>query len=170
MAFLQVAAEWGLPVLALLTGTVALWLYRAARWVRRIDGQARPEAAIGVCLFLSLFGALLHAQVDGVLVIPYTQTWLAICGGWYLGVWAPATTAGTASRVGQAGGMAGLAMMAACALVLAAEAWQDVPQLQRMQVEFVERHRAPVQPRFWAHGRIVDSAGWTHLLPAQPTK
>lgn len=58
-------------------GTTAVLLRKRALSMESVD-------LMRLCLFASLVGALAQAMVDGVIVMPYSQLWLAIIVGWLL--------------------------------------------------------------------------------------
>ena len=83
-AALQMAAEWGVPAaLALILPAMAGMLHLLARLRQR---EVAPSVLL-VCLTTSLLAAGVQSMVDGVIVIPYTQTLLALVAGWSLGVY-----------------------------------------------------------------------------------
>ena len=83
-AALQIAAEWGVPAtLALILPATAGMLHLLARLRQR---EVAPNVLL-VCLTASLLAAGVQSMVDGVIVIPYTQTLLALVAGWALGVY-----------------------------------------------------------------------------------
>ncbi len=83
-AILQLVAEWGAPAaLAFLSTAVLGGLHLLAR----LRAHATPNLLL-VCLTASLLAAGAQSMVDGVIVIPYTQIWLALVAGWALGVYA----------------------------------------------------------------------------------
>ena len=83
-AVLQLVAEWGVPAaLALILPAVAGLFYLLAR----LRLQETSTNVLLVCLTASLLAASAQSMVDGVIVIPYTQTWLVLIAGWVLGVY-----------------------------------------------------------------------------------
>lgn len=80
-SILQWACEWGLPSLAI--GLIVL-IGAAFKTLSRVNKNRgnTPANALRVCLTASLISAAAHSMVDGVLVMPYTMTWLAILAGW----------------------------------------------------------------------------------------
>lgn len=83
-AVLQLAAEWGVPAtLALIVPAVAGLFYLLAK----LRQQKKSADVLLVCLTASLLAASAQSTVDGVIVMPYTQTWLTLVAGWVLGVY-----------------------------------------------------------------------------------
>jgi len=83
-AVLQLAAEWGMPAtLALILPVMVGGLHLLAR----LRQQDESSNVLLVCLAASLLAAGAQSMVDGVIVIPYTQTLLALVAGWTLGVY-----------------------------------------------------------------------------------
>lgn len=83
-AVLQLGAEWGLPAALALILPAAAGVMRLLAVLRK--NQIVPNALL-VCLTASLLAAAAQSMVDGVIVIPYTQTLLALVAGWTLGVY-----------------------------------------------------------------------------------
>lgn len=81
-AALQLAAEWGIPAALALLGVAVYGLTRLLTRLR----QASADPLL-MCLTASLLAISAQAMVDGIIVIPYTQTWLMFVIGWTLGVY-----------------------------------------------------------------------------------
>lgn len=151
-AILQWASEWGVPsalcvaVLAWRGGWVTFGLLR-----ERALSSARADL-LRLCLFAALVGALVQSMVDGVIVMPTSQVWLALVVGWLMAlhVWrAPATAelplAWAAWKV--------LSVLAVSLLVFIAV--RDVPHIKQAQQQYLDSHDNLLQPRFWAQGVIA---------------
>lgn len=81
---LQWSAEWGVPVTILASILAGRSMYL---WSVQIRGAVADYTS--AALWLAILGALLLAQVDGVFVMPYTETWLAILVGLALSMCSP---------------------------------------------------------------------------------
>jgi O-antigen ligase len=79
-ALLQIGSEWGLPVLFMILAVVAVWLIKVFAELR--SGDAKPGADLRWALLFAVLSSMLQSMVDGVLVMPYPQLWLAITVGW----------------------------------------------------------------------------------------
>lgn len=79
-ALLQIASEWGLPIFFIIMATVMVWLTKVfgENWVG--DGKARSD--LRWALLFAVLASMVQSMVDGVLVMPYPQLWLAITVGW----------------------------------------------------------------------------------------
>ena len=98
-AILQLAAEWGVPAALALIVPVAVGMLRLLAKLRQQD--VSPNILL-VCLTASLLAASVLSMVDGVIVMPYTQTWLVLVAGWAMGVYfrdAAAKPVGLESRM-----------------------------------------------------------------------
>lgn len=73
---LQLLSEWGFPAALTFIAIVFGW---GCQSIRHLRGAADNEVDAG--LWLAIAGALVLAQVDGVFVMPYTETWLALLIG-----------------------------------------------------------------------------------------
>src|SRR5699024_1175576 len=79
---LQWLAEWGLAATLIATALATWGIWHGLKYVRSNSSQPLDAA-----LWLSIIGALILAQVDGVFVMPYTETWLAIIVGVAMARW-----------------------------------------------------------------------------------
>lgn len=79
-AILQITSEWGVPAFLLMGAAVILWLRRVYGMACSQDGT--ENSAIQWCILFSLTSSVVQSMVDGVLVMPYPQIWLAITVGW----------------------------------------------------------------------------------------
>lgn len=161
---LQIAAEWGVPA-ALLMGVV---VFGAAsgfsaglrRQVARPPTDDGAERLVGVTLAIALTGAAIHALVDGVIVMPYTQVMLAGIAGWAAACLLPPAVAVAVPvpvRRPWPGRFTVLVVAAAMIALFhgaAPEARSLYLQLDRLQAEMEERPRFT---RFWAHGWLTDA-------------
>lgn len=151
-AILQWASEWGVP--SALCVAVLAWRAGWATWGllrRRMLCAARVDL-LRLCLFAALVAALVQSMVDGVIVMPNSQVWLALVVGWLMAlhVWqAPATAAlppaWFAWRV--------LSVLAVGLLV--GVALRDVPHIKPAQQAYLSGEGRHLQPRFWAQGVIA---------------
>lgn len=141
---LQWLAEWGLFATALATAIAAWGMWHGLRWVRSAQSQSLDAA-----LWVSIAAALVLAQVDGVFVMPYTETWLAIIIGLAMAQWRK--DAKPMPR-GQLVLMRALALPAI--LVLGYVLLFEVPTLAADIDAYLEAHSAGYKPRFWIQGFI----------------
>ncbi|MBS1217915.1 MAG: hypothetical protein H6R21_1048 [Proteobacteria bacterium] len=155
-ALLQWLAEWGAPAGLLLTGVWAAGGISLAAQVRRVAGQGNDQARLfRVALLAALTGASAQAMVDGVLVMPVSQTLLALLVGWAIGMM-PSAEGG---RVGRRAGRLFLMLVVLCAA--AAVAYGVAPEIDRLaerQKNFLAAHGPDTRlfPRFWTLGWIND--------------
>lgn len=84
-AILQLAAEWGvLATLAIILPA----LFSIHHLLARLRQQAsNPTNVLLMCLSASLLAAGAQSMVDGVIVMPYSQLWVALIAGWTFGVY-----------------------------------------------------------------------------------
>jgi O-antigen ligase len=87
-ALLQLAAEWGLPVVAMVA---FLWLSGVRAWIRQGSGEQTPgqndkQPIIYAALLASLLTASTHALVSGVIVMPLSQVAMILVIGAMLGL------------------------------------------------------------------------------------
>ena len=140
---LQLMAEWGFPAAALACALIFMGLATGIK-VLRSDSGSRDDA----CLWVVFVSALALAQVDGVFVMPYTETWLAILAGIAVARWSSVQTVGRSQYV-----FFTLSATAVCSIfgyVLLYEVWS----LPSVEHAYLETHSTGLSPRFWEQGWI----------------
>ncbi len=153
-AVLQWLAEWGLPAALLFTAVSAVAGLTFAGWVKRTaDTAGKGQGLVRVALLAALTGAAAQAMVDGVLVMPVSQTLLVLLCGWAAGMY-------FADRFEQHCGTVERAVLMAVTLLAAAVvAYGVAPEIGQV----VEREKAYLKasppntlllPRFWTQGWI----------------
>lgn len=153
-AVLQWLAEWGMPAALLFTAVSAVAGLTFAGWVKRTaDAAGEKGGRVKVALLAALAGAAAQAMVDGMLVMPVSQTLLVLLCGWAAGMY-------FAGRVEQHCGTAERAVLMAVTLFAAAVvAYGIAPEIGHI----AEREKAYLKatppntlllPRFWAQGWI----------------
>ena len=141
---LQWLAEWG--IFATLAAVfLAVWgMLHGLRFVRSEKGQPLDAA-----LWMSILGALALAQVDGVFVMPYTETWLAILIGLVMARWSRPSTAESRWQTYS------LRILAIpVILILGNVLINEVPTLAQDSEAHMEKHGTGYTPRFWMQGWI----------------
>jgi len=151
-AILQWASEWGVPS-ALYVVVLAMWAGWATLSVlrERVLSLAAVDL-LRLCLFAALVGAMTQAMVDGVIVMPNSQLWLALVVGWLMAlhVWrTPASASQPLLRWAW-----GVASILAVGLLIFV-AIRDVPHLVERQRHYVGSSKVFLQPRFWTQGVIA---------------
>ncbi|OIN48779.1 pilus assembly protein [Pseudomonas azotoformans] len=151
-AILQWASEWGVPsavcvmALAWRGGWATFGVLR-----ERALSNTRADL-LRLCLFAALLGVLVQSMVDGVMVMPNSQVWLALVVGWLMALhmWK------TPKIVGLPMAWAAwnvLSLLAVGLLVFIAA--RDVPHIKQAQQQYLDTHDGLLQPRFWAQGVIA---------------
>lgn len=140
---LQWAAEWGLPA-TLLALVLGLWgmVFGISRLRHcEIDNT-------GAALWLAIAGALVLAQVDGVFVMPYSETWLAILIGLALAKWSAPCQAPPVQRWF-------LRILAVpVVLIVGSILINEVPTLPQDSEAHMIKHHTGWTPRLWGQGWI----------------
>ncbi|MGV3629454.1 MAG: O-antigen ligase family protein [Betaproteobacteria bacterium] len=154
-AVLQWLAEWGVPAGLLLTGVWATGGISLLVHVRREAEQGDDQSQLfRVALLAALAGASAQAMVDGVLVMPVSQTLLALLAGWSMGMM-PAGGGRVAGRGAR------LILMPVVLMAASAVAYGVAPEINRLaerQQSYLAA-RGPntiLLPRFW-------TLGWIHI-------
>lgn len=140
---LQWAAEWGGAVAMLATIMMVVGMVKFGRRLK--EGEAQYEDA---GLFSALTGALVLAQVDGVFVMPYVETWLAILAGLSLARYEKFKSVGAKIK--------GVIFMLSIFVVvwLAYILVVDAPSLLEAEKNYMKEHVGGWFPRFWEQGWI----------------
>ncbi|HEQ0179443.1 TPA: O-antigen ligase family protein [Pseudomonas aeruginosa] len=141
---LQWFAEWGGVAGLLVVGLMILGLLRGARYLRE---QGDPMDA-GLWLALVSVLVLVLAQVDGVFVMPFTQTVLALLVGIAMARWSKPVAPSPAQRWL----CRGLAVVVI--VVLGRVLLLEVPGLTAAEERYLEIHGGGEAPRFWIQGWI----------------
>lgn len=140
---LQWLAEWGFAATLIALALGAWGLLHGARHLRQASAN---ELDAG--LWVAIVGALVLAQVDGVFVMPYTETWLAILIGLAMARWSKPTTPFRAQRFACA--LIAIPVLLVLGKVLISEA----PTLPQTANDFMNQHHTGWTPRFWSQGWI----------------
>lgn len=151
-AVLQWASEWGVPSALCVAWLVLRGMFATIRLIREKADSQEPADLLRLCLFASLVGALTQSMVDGVIVMPYSQLWLALVVGWLLGLhrWSSEPAA-----VGSALRWSGRFVSVAAVALLVWVVLRDVPHLQERNEQYARDFGGHFQPRFWAQGVIA---------------
>lgn len=85
---LQIAAEWGLPALAIV---LLLFVYGLVVWLRDDPGWHQPSvqreaASLRPALFAALIAASFHSLFSGIIVMPVSQVMMVLVLGWMMGI------------------------------------------------------------------------------------
>ena len=87
-AMIQVAAEWGIPALCVALLAIIVLVRRT---FSRVD-RSRLDP-VDLALLVAVTGAAAQSFVDGVIVMPVTQTATMVVGGWFAARWFSLRTA-----------------------------------------------------------------------------
>lgn len=140
---LQWLSEWGLFATICASALVMWGVWHGILWNRTNNAHA-----VDATLWLSIVGALVLAQVDGVFVMPYTETWLAILVGLAMGRWTRFATVPVAQKYL----VKGLALPAL--IVMGFVLIYEVPTVALAIEAYLESHNTGYRPRFWIQGFI----------------
>lgn len=155
---LQWASEWGLPAALLLMGMVGWAAWKGLKRMRaEHDAQRMPVA---VALGAVWIGVAVVALFDGIFVMPVSQLFAVLIGGWTL-AWA-AQGSESPPKPKQVARWRGACAMLAAALLAAA--WPGVAHLQARNDAYQAclasgaETAGGLYPRFWQVGYLGD---WT---------
>lgn len=153
--YLQIAAEWGLPALAILLWLGAVLMRRLATAVSRCADARERDCGMG--LLFACVAIAVDGLFSGNFVMPVSQVWTAFTVGWALAwlrwhepidVSAPAqpVTPWSPARIVALG-------LLVSQLWLAAVIAPEVRKLDEVVQQAMDRFpSATMNPRFWSHG------------------
>lgn len=158
-AWLQWAAELGVP-----SALVVTWLVLCGGWtlvpvLRARARSAQEQDVLRLCLTGAIVGALAQSMVDGVFVMPYSQLWVALLGGWLIGLHPQASPSNSATLAAPIASRRSsslwLAAFGASVAMLSFVVLRDYPHLAQREQAFASTFGGHFQPRFWAQGVIA---------------
>nr|WP_223813464.1 O-antigen ligase family protein [Pseudomonas caricapapayae] len=155
-AILQWACEWGIPSTLCVAGLALYGLSTTAVLLRKRALSLEPVDLMRLCLFASLIGALTQSMVDGVIVMPYSQLWLAIIVGWLLALHEWQTTPRPPHI---ALSRAWLVCLTLATGMIFYTIVRDLPDMDARKQQFSEEFGGRYLPRFWMQGVIADPPG-----------
>lgn len=155
-ALLQWSCEWGLPSAMVVAYLVLRALYSVMRVVLE-RGQSRREIdMLRICLLAAVVASLTQSMVDGVLVMPYTEIWLALIGGWLFAIHQRSngmSKSGTKKLWWEYIWHVSLIMSV---MLLVFVSVRDFSLLHIREERYSELFGGHLKPRFWAQGMIHD--------------
>lgn len=153
-------AEWGLPVLALLAGAIAVMTTRVLRALRSASPAGEGPEGFPAAAWLSFCALLAHSFVANVWVIPISQ--LGFCLSAAL-VYASCLDSrdGMAARPPARAFPVGKTLLPLAVLAGASMAWvliRDVPKLPERNLAYLQCQKSATvfSPRFWQQGWLGD--------------
>ncbi|MEJ6655841.1 MAG: O-antigen ligase family protein [Pseudomonas sp.] len=145
---LQWAAEWGLPATLM---ALVLGCWGMVFGISRLRNGEFDNT--GAALWLAIAGALVLAQVDGVFVMPYAETWLAILIGLALARWSSTSEVRPVQR------LFFQVLAIPVVLIIGDVLINEVPTLLQDTEAYMEKHHTDWTPRFWGQGWIPMDEG-----------
>ena len=154
-SLLQWTAEWGAPSALLVAGLVAYGGMVYVRGLRAMDANDdRASCTLRVALLGAVTAAAAQSLVDGVIVMPFSQTVLAVICGWALGLHAIGTP--VSAKVGRGGRWAMAAVVLFAVGVLAHGVYPEIRDIPGRERAFQDKHPGRLLPRFWQQGWIYE--------------
>lgn len=153
--YLQIAAEWGIPMLVVLLWLFAWLMRRLALAVRRCVDPRERNCGIG--LVLAGVAIAVDGLFSGNFVMPVSQVWIAFAVGWAF-AWVSAQERVEAPPPARMQPFWNASRLAAVALLmsqlwLASSIWPEVRDLDAVVKQTMDRvPTATMNPRFWSHG------------------
>ncbi len=151
-AILQWASEWGVPSALCVAALAWRGGWATVGVLRQRVFSSELSDLLRVGLFAALLAAVTQSQVDGVIVMPNSQVWLALVVGWLMAlhIWRSPPTASLP--------WAWRGWQVACVLsvgLLVFVVIRDAPHIGPAQQQYLEGGKRHLQPRFWAQGVIA---------------
>ncbi|HRH87675.1 MAG TPA: O-antigen ligase family protein [Rubrivivax sp.] len=153
--YLQIAAEWGVPMLLLLLG-LAFWALRRFALAVRACADVRQRNC-GIGLFLACVAIAVDGLFSGNFVMPVSQVWIAFTFGWAM-AWMAGQRGPEQFAPAGGGGRFSPGRLAAIGLLVSQlwlvwSVWPEVRHLDEHIQQTMERvPNATMNPRFWSHG------------------
>lgn len=153
--YLQVAAEWGIPMLVLVTAAGAWMLRKLVVAVRRCTETRERDCGIG--LFLACVAIAVDGMFSGNFVMPVSQVWIALTFGWAL-AWLAGQSGNERAAPSQRTSMIFLKRMATIGLLasqiwLVWNVWPEATHLdEHVKRTMDQEPTTRKNPRFWSHG------------------
>lgn len=152
-ALLQIAAEWGLPVVL---AVIVLFTWGLYSWIKSVKSTPSTikDKNVYAALFASLLTAAVNSLFDGVIVMPLSQVIMVLVIGWILDV----AFQGEVSRAKHSA-LSHFAVILMFLSVMIGVTWPLFPEvlcLEKWQAEFMTTRppRSHLQPRFWVQGDL----------------
>lgn len=147
-ATLQWLAEWGTPAACLMMGLIIYGLIGLFKFAKR----CLSPLAIG--LWMALLAAMVQAQVDGVFVMPNTQMWMVLIGGWALGMTAPISVPEPTPASMKYWALGLSALSAGCVIAYVSLTLPQISEIHQREAQHLKTHPGLMRPRFWRQGYI----------------
>jgi O-antigen ligase len=153
--YLQIAAEWGMPMLVLVIAVGALTLRRLVVAVRQCTETRERDCGIG--LFLACAAIAVDGLFSGNFVMPVSQVWIAFTFGWAM-AWLAGQDRNELAKPSQGVGGISMKRIAIFGLLVSQiwlgwNVWPEVIHLDEHVRRTMDRvPTAVMNPRFWSHG------------------
>lgn len=153
--YLQIAAEWGLPMLLLIAGICVRAIVRMARAIRSC--QDAGACNVGIGLFVAIIAIAVDGAFSGNFVMPVSQVWIAVVIGWSM-AWTrrhgKAAVMTNAWRMPRVAHVCVAVALCASQLWLWASVWPEVRDVDGhlARVNRDLSHGGKPMPRFWSNG------------------
>lgn len=155
-ALLQWSCEWGVPSALVVAFLVLRALYSVMRVVLERGKSRREIDMLRMCLLAAVVASLTQSMVDGVLVMPYTEIWLTLIGGWLFAIHQHSnrrSKSGTKKLWWEYIWHVSLIMSV---MLLVFVSVRDFSLLHIREERYAELFGGHLKPRFWAQGMIHD--------------
>lgn len=140
---LQWLSEWGFIATFFILVLIGKGIIYAIKYIRTRD----PDN-YDVALWLAIIGSLALAQVDGVFIMPYTETWLAIVTGLALAQWSTQEKKPPFQQCSM------IFLSLPTLLILGNILFNEIPSLAEDSKSHREAYNSGYTPRFWQQGWI----------------
>lgn len=152
--YLQIAAEWGVPILLVLGAIVTTWFQRFYRAIRICANER--QKGVGLGLFCACIAVAVDGCFSGNFVMPMPQVWIAfligLCIHWMRSVAEPDVMKPARAWHISSTALALLLLLSQFWLIadVYSEARNIARHVESVKSELVDNPRT--NPRFWSHG------------------
>jgi O-antigen ligase len=153
-AFLQWLAEWGVPSTVIMS---SLTIWGGWSWMqqerRRFEAESKVHKAVAASLVAAVLAGAAHAMVSGVIVMPVSQVFLVLVGGWAWGRY-QAVESSIESSVPFSSHLFLCMLLAGSITIVGTSLW-DLTTVEDRRKAFRESvNRSVYSPRYWGQGYI----------------
>lgn len=153
-SILQLASEWGLPATFLLLAALCRAGLIHVSGVRHAVIARDPDAFLRLCLLAAICAGAVQSLVDGVIVMPYTQSMLAALSGWLFAINASRSSSSPKRHISEQEKWGYRLVIFIAIVILIWAVSFEIFNLRAFEAAWFNKHLGNWHPRFWQQGFI----------------